>query len=131
MSRDSVLAFLETASLEELRAEWRRRFGTPPALRSADLLRNVIAWRIQSAESGGFDARTRRLLRTGASGREAMLATGTVIAREYQGIPHEVEVTDNAYLYAGRAWNSLSEIAREITGTRWNGPKFFGLRAAP
>ena len=129
MSGSGILAFLETAGLEALRAEWRQRYGAPPALRSPDLLRNIIAWRIQSAESGGFDTRTRRLLRTGASGREALLATGTVIARDYQGVQHRVEVTEDSYLYAGRAWNSLSEIAREITGTRWNGPKFFGLRA--
>lgn len=130
MSGAPVLAFLETAGLEELRAEWGRRFGDPPGLRSPGILRRTLAWRIQAAEQGGFDTRTRRLLRSGVASRESMLATGTVIAREWQGVRHEVEVTDDGYIHAGRAWNSLSEIARAITGTRWNGPRFFGLRQA-
>lgn len=128
MTGPAILAFLETACLTELRCEWRRRFGAAPPLRSAELLRQVMAWRIQAAESGGFDTRTRRLLRSGASSREALLATGTTIVREYRGVRHEAEVTDEGYFHAGRAWSSLSEIAREITGTQWNGPRFFGLR---
>jgi hypothetical protein len=128
MTAPGVLTALETAQLEDLRSEWRRRFGPPPSLRSVQLLRHAMAWRLQAAESGGFDTRTRRLLRSGASSREALLATGTVIAREYRGVRHQVEVTEDGHLYAGRAWNSLSEIARAITGTRWNGPRFFGQR---
>jgi Protein of unknown function (DUF2924) len=131
MTGSDILASLEISRLEDLRSEWRRRFGAPPSLRSAELLRHVMAWRIQSSESGGFDTRTRRLLRSGANSREALLATGTIIAREYHGIRHEVEVTEGGYFHDGRAWNSLSEIARAITGTRWNGPRFFGLRPLP
>lgn len=130
MSGGPVLAFLETAGLEDLRAEWGKRFGDPPGLRSPEILRRTLAWRIQTTEQGGFDTRTRRLLRSGVASRESMLATGTVISREWQGVRHEVEVTDDGYIHAGRAWNSLSEIARAITGTRWNGPRFFGLRQA-
>lgn len=130
MSGGPVLALLATAGLEELRAEWAKRFGDPPGLRSPEILRRTLAWRIQTTEQGGFDTRTRRLLRAGVASRESMLATGTVIAREWQGVRHEVEVTDEGYIHGGRSWSSLSEIARAITGTRWNGPRFFGLRQA-
>jgi len=125
-----LLASLETATLEELRAEWGRRYGAPPRLRSADLLRRILAWRIQAASEGGLDRATRRLLRSDAAGRETRLAAGSLIAREWQGVRHEVEAVDNGFVYAGRRWKSLSEVARAITGTRWNGPRFFGLREA-
>jgi hypothetical protein len=123
-------ASLFTASLEELREEWGRRYGAPPRLRSPDLLRRVLAWRIQAETSGGLDAATRRLLRADASGREARLLPNTIIAREWKGVRHEVEVAEDGFIYAERRWKSLSEIARTITGTRWNGPRFFDLREA-
>jgi hypothetical protein len=125
-----LLAALESAALEELRAEWGRRYGAPPRLRSADLLRQILAWRIQAAEEGGLDKVSKRLLCSDTRTGGAQLAPGTLIAREWQGVRHEVEATDDGFIHAGRRWKSLSEIARAITGTRWNGPRFFGLREA-
>jgi hypothetical protein len=90
----------------------------------------MLAWRIQAAEESGLDQVTRKLLAGGAAGPETLLAEGTVITREWEGVRHEVEVTGTGFLYGGERWKSLSEVARAITGTRWNGPRFFGLRDA-
>ena len=119
---------LENANLDELRTAWGRRYGASPRLRSASLLRRVLAWRIQAKEMGGLDAPTRKLLSRDLGGRESLLAPGTIIAREWKGVRHEVEVAEDGYIHAGRRWKSLSQVARAITGTRWNGPLFFGLR---
>jgi len=125
-----LLHHLETADLRELRSEWEQRYGAVPKLRSADLLRRMLAWRIQSAADGGFDRATRKLLTGGTAGPEVLLSEGTVITREWKGDRHEVEVTEGGFIYRGERWKSLSEVARTITGTRWNGPRFFGLRDA-
>lgn len=122
-------ATLAGADLGELRSEWERRYGAPPPLRSPDLLRRILAWRIQAGQCGGIDAATLRLLE-GARPRDPRLAPGTVIAREWDGERHEVEVAEDGFIYAGRRWRSLSQVARAITGTHWNGPRFFGLRKA-
>ena len=129
MTDAELLQWLRQANLQELREEWERRYGAAPRLRSPELLRRILAWRIQAAAEGGLDRVTRRLL-TGDAGPEDLMAEGTVITREWKGIRHEIEVADGGYLYEGRRWKSLSHVAREITGTRWNGPRFFGLRDA-
>lgn len=126
----STLEYLATASLTELRCEWQRRYGVPPKLRSPDLLRRILAWRIQVQDENGLDVTTRRLLRADRPTPELRLQPGTLVSREWKGREHQVEVSEDGFLYAGREWKSLSEVAREITGTRWNGPRFFGLRAA-
>lgn len=126
MSLADDLRAIEVADLDGLRAIWERRHGAIPPLRSAPLLRRILAWRIQAAREGGLDPQCRKLLR--ASGSGPRLATGAIVAREWQGERHEVEVAEDGFLYAGARWSSLSEIARHITGTRWNGPRFFGLR---
>ena len=119
----------ETMGLEALRAEWRRRYGAPPTLRSVQLLRHMLAWRVQADAMGGLDAKLVREIRAAAkSGRRPSMATGTQLAREWQGRLHEVEVVDGGFLYDGRRYKSLSAVARAITGVRWNGPRFFGLR---
>jgi hypothetical protein len=123
-----LLRRLQAADLRELRSEWEQRHGAAPRLRSADLLRRLLVWRIQVAEQGGLDRVTRRLLAGGAAGSETLLSEGTVITREWKGVRHAVEVADGEFIYRGERWKSLSEVARTITGTRWNGPRFFGLR---
>lgn len=125
-----MLEQVKQASLTELRAEWQRRYGPAPALRSADLLRRVLAWRIQVDAEGGLRPETKKLLANRKKARQPILATGTRISRDWLGTTHEVEVVEGGFLYAGRKWKSLSHVAREITGTRWNGPRFFGLRTA-
>ena len=121
---------LTRLDLEGLRGEWRRLIGPPPALRSPELLRRMLGWKIQAAAFGGLDTETRRRLRRRASTRSptAAPAPGTRLTREWKGVAHEVEVIADGYLHRGQRFRSLSEVARAITGARWNGPRFFGLR---
>lgn len=127
-SLDAEIRALEHASLGELRAAWRSRWGAPPKLRSVRLLRSMVGWRIQVEALGGLDEATRRRLCSTAMPRPAVAATGTRLTREYRGVLHEVEIGEASVSYAGREFRSLSHVARLITGTRWNGPRFFGLR---
>ena len=121
-----ALAYLD---LEGLRDEWRRRFGPPPKLRSPDLLRRMIAWRIQVAAFGDLNAETRRRLRrtTSLAPPRTRFSPGTRLSREWRGERCDVEVVDGGFVYAGVTYRSLSKIAGVITGTKWNGPRFFGL----
>ena len=125
----NLVRSLEAAGLTTLRSEWRRRYGAPPKLRSVELLRRMLAWRIQADAFGGFDAATRRAL-AGSSPVQARpsAAPGTRLAREWNGRRYEVLVTDEGALFEGVHYSSLSAVARQITGTRWNGQRFFGLR---
>ena len=126
-----IVRGFEVLDLEALRGEWRRRYGPAPKMRSVALLRYLLAWRVQSEVLGGLD---RRLVREIiAAGRRKgpprpRIQRGTRIAREWQGRMHEVEVVEDGYVHQGKRYRSLSAIARAITGTRWNGPRFFGLR---
>ena len=126
---DSVAA-LATMSLAELRTEWQRRYGPPPRHRSAELLRRVLAWRIQSNIHGGLDAPTRRMLEKEQADVTVAATPGMRLAREWAGRRHEVVVVESGVVYEERTFGSLSEVARHITGQRWNGPRFFGLRQA-
>jgi len=120
---------LAALDLTGLRDEWRRRYGPPPRMRSKDLLARLLAWRIQAAAFGGLDAATIRLLNNEKSGPPPIrLEPGTRLAREWQGRRHEVEVLERGFRYRAATYGSLSEVARAITGTRWNGLRFFGLR---
>ena len=125
--RDEV-ASLQTMSLAELRTLWEAPFGAPPKQRSVELLRGVLAWRLQAEAFGGLDAATLRLL--GSERTLVMVAEqpGTRLARDYAGKRHEVVMLEDGVLYEGETYGSLSEVARLITGQRWNGPRFFGLR---
>ena len=122
---------LARLDLEGLRAEWRTRYGSPPSLRSPALLRRMLAWRIQVAAFGGLDADTRRRLRQSSPLKPVTPAPtpGTKIRREWKGVIYDVSVVPDGFVYEGQRFKSLSEIARAITGVRWNGPRFFGLRA--
>lgn len=116
--------------LFELREVWQERFGPPPAFRSVDLFRLMLAWRLQASVHGGLDPETKRALRSAgpivAEGQE--LGLGAVIRRQWQGREVCVEVVEGGFAYEGRTYRSLSAVASSIAGTRWNGPKFFGLR---
>jgi hypothetical protein len=126
---DEVRA-LEGLGLDSLRAAWRAHFGAPPKLRSPELLRLALAWRIQSDALGGLDRDTRAGLRRASVPTKAppALSIGVRLAREWQGLRHEVVVVEGGFLHHGKTYKSLSQIARSITGSRWNGPRFFGLR---
>lgn len=126
------VALLETLDLEGLREYWARRYGAPLALRSVPILRMLIAWRIQAAESGGLDAGTRRILsRKGAVQAEGLnLGIGARLTRSWKGREVEVVVEVNGFRWDGKIFPSLSAAATAIAGSRWNGPRFFGLREA-
>ena len=123
---------LEALDLHGLRDEWRKRYGQPPKMRSRELLARLLAWRIQADAFGGLDVATIRLLKCDRlPPPKPRLAPGTRLAREWQGRRHEVDVLEGGFRYAGQDYRSLSEVARTITGTRWNGLRFFGLREQP
>ena len=131
------LAVLSGAQLDQ---RWRELFGSerPRRLYGA-LLVGVLAYRLQERTLGGLKPATRRLLRQiagSSAGRRpsASLATprltvGTMLLRQWHGTTHRVTVLDYGFEYGGQRFNSLSEIARRITGSRWSGPLFFGLKA--
>jgi len=133
MSWEAVLEEVRSLAdldLPGLREVWRDRYGCPPRIRSVELLRRVLAWRVQEAHFGGLDAETKRLLRRASERPRATtsLKPGARLAREWRGRIYEVEITSDGVLYDGRRFASLSAVASEISGTRWNGPRFFGLR---
>ena len=124
------IALLGTLDLEGLRAYWARRYGAPLALRSVPILRMLIAWRIQANEFGGLDAPTKRILaRKGAVRAEGLnLGIGARLVRQWKGREVEVVVQVDGFSWNGQVFPSLSAAATAIAGTRWNGPRFFGLR---
>jgi len=127
---DAQLALLESMSRAELRAAWNREVRTTPPNVSAGLLRLALAHHLQSKVMGGVTKAMERKLQEIANGSAAEQATpGTRFVREWRGKVHVVTVSDEGrYCWQDRDWNSLSAIARTITGTQWSGPAFFGTR---
>ena len=122
---------LEGLDLKGLRHEWRNRYGEPPTMRSRELLARLLAWRIQADSLGGLDASTVRLLKIERLPPVQLeLVPGTRLTREWRGQRLEVFVLEDGFRFAGTDYRSLSEIARIVTGTRWNGLRFFGLRGS-
>ena len=107
---------------------------SPPSAFSKDILAQFLCWHIQEQAFGGLDPKTAKHLGELARGgrsradRPRRLKPGTVLLREYQGERHTVTVVVNGYVWREATYASLSIIARAITGTAWNGPRFFGLR---
>jgi hypothetical protein len=120
--------------IDALRTRWRMTFGAiPPPGLTKDIMSRMIAYRIQEEGFGGLDRETARLLDRLARGEKPSelnrrLKPGTVLVREYRGERHTVTVVHDGFLWQDKAWSSLSTIAKAITGTAWNGPRFFGLR---
>lgn len=122
----------------ELTGCWQELYGSPPPAHiSRTLLLRAVAYRMQEEAYGGLSARTRKHLaraaRDPAAGRSlkapaAKIKAGTRLLREWQGVVHEVIVLEDSVLYRNKNWPSLSAVAREITGARWSGPRFFGLK---
>jgi hypothetical protein len=136
---EAEIARLRGLGLVELRAEWQRQMRTPPpACFKSDLLFRALAYHLQVKAFGGLDRATARLLdrlaeakdpvAVLASLRQRRLKPGTEFIREWGGSIHRVVVVENGFAYVGQTYGGLSEIARLITGTNWNGPRFFGLR---
>jgi hypothetical protein len=122
---------------DELRKEWRRLYRSQPPRLSRDLLVRAIAYRIQELRYGGLSKATHRkfaaLVEARESGVDATIngaqriRAGALLVREWNGRTHTVTVGEDGFCYAGRNYRSLSAIAREITGARWSGPRFFGV----
>ena len=128
---EAEIACLRSVAIDVLRRHWRVIFGrTPPAGLSKDLLRRMIAWRLQERAFGDLDRESLRFLdglaRHGSSPRR-QLKPGTVLVRDYQGQRHTVTVALDGFDWQGTPYRSLSAIARAITGTAWSGPRFFAL----
>ena len=140
IGRDALAAKIASLSklvIDELRERWKAMFGKPP---SRDLcgsfLKRAIAYRLQEKAFGGLKPSTQRRLAEfaydGANGsaavRSRIVRPGAVLVRQWRGISHQVRVLEKGFSFLGKRYRSLSEVAREITGTRWSGPLFFGLK---
>ena len=134
-----TLERLEVLPLEDLKTEWVRRYGAPAPKLSAELLRLGVGYRLQELRLGGVDRSTRSLLRQMAASPNdtgtrpsapCKLTPGTRLMRDWHGVGHTVTVLDSGFEYGGERWKSLTAIAKAITGTHWNGPRFFGLSEA-
>jgi hypothetical protein len=130
---------LKELPMPQLRKRWNRNFNTSvPKGFSRDLIIRSLTYKIQEGAHGGLNQATKRKLRTFAKQLEAddtaafdigpNLKPGTKLVREWQGQRHTVTVLENGFEYSGDRYGSLSMIARKITGTRWSGPRFFGLK---
>ena len=134
------LAALKTMSVNDLKSEWQALFGTSAPNNSRGFLEGRLAYRIQELTYGGPDRETRRMLDLladeveGTLTRKSQIAdprnpvTGTKLIRDWDGVAHTVTVLKDGFDWGGRRYKSLSAIARAITGTQWNGYRFFGLR---
>ena len=127
------IAALDALDRPALLQRWRSAFGreAPPRL-SRTLMEKAIAYDIQVRAFGGLSARTIRILKTAAkpdTGSRRSPGCGARLVREWNGTLHEVEVLDDGYCWRGQRHRSLSAIALAITGTKWSGPRFFGIRS--
>jgi Protein of unknown function (DUF2924) len=131
---------LADLDLPALRQHWRELDGSEPPVRmSRELLIQAIAYRMQERMFGGLSRAARMKLMVAGSAAAApsrprlrtqhRIKPGTRLLREWQGQTYEVTATaEGSFLYRGTTYSSLSEIARQITGARWSGPAFFGLK---
>ena len=135
------LANLDRLDGKGLKERWGKLYGAqPPRGLSRSLLVRVIAYRLQEKALGGLKPSSHRLLQriaTDANAHRATLSTsqsrvkaGAVLLREWHGVTHQVTVLADGVHFRGKRYRSLSQVARMITGSRWSGPLFFGLRRA-
>jgi len=143
-SIEDEIAQLRDLDLKALRVRWRNAFGKPaPEHLTCYLLFRIIAYRLQADRLGDLDHETRKVLdRTNAnkSGlamadrlksldrKRTDLTPGTMLVREWDRKSHRVMVLADGFAWNGQSYDSLTKVAFAITGTRWNGPRFFGLR---
>jgi hypothetical protein len=134
------LAALKGLPTQDLKRRWRELFETEPPPYNRRFLESRLAYRIQELAYGGLkpetverlEARANELDGSDPAKRHRVVKdrpiAGTRLIREWQGVEHCVTVRDDGYEYQGRPYQSLSAVARAITGTRWNGWTFFGLK---
>ena len=136
------LTALKRLTVVELKTKWESLFGAPAPNNSRSYLELRLGYRIQELTLGGLSRETRRTLDLladeidGKIGRKAIIAdsrnpvVGTRLVREWDGVEHTVTVMKDGFDWQGRKFKSLSAVAKAITGTQWNGYRFFGLREA-
>jgi hypothetical protein len=134
------LAALKEMSVRELKADWTKLFGTEAPNNSRPFLEQRLAYRIQELTFGGLSKPARQLLDAladeveGKKVRKSVISDprnpviGTRLVREWNGVEHVITVLRDGFDWQGRRYKTLSAIARKITGTQWNGYRFFGLR---
>ena len=128
---DEQLTLLPDMASADLRLWWTKLTGTPCPRISPKLLRLALAWELQARAYGGLPRPLQQKLEQLAAGKTQTRRTapGMRLVREWNGTLHVVTIgEDQVIRWDERTWNSLSEVARAITGTRWSGPAFFGLK---
>lgn len=127
---EQLASQIEFLDLDGLRAFWRERYSAPPPLRSEPIMRQLLAWRVQAQALGGLDADARRALaRSGPVQPEGKhLGVGARLTRIWKGREVTVIIEEKGFRWEDQLFPSLSAAATAIAGTRWNGPRFFGLR---
>jgi hypothetical protein len=144
VSVDGEIAHLRDLDLSGLRARWRGEFRREPAPHlPRHLLFAVLAYRIQANRLGDIHADVKAVLDRSVPGEKrsvttariakldrqrTLLAPGTILTRSWNGRAERVRVMADGFGWNGKVYRSLSKVASAITGTRWNGPRFFGLR---
>ena len=137
MTLSERIRLIEAMKPTELRAEWERihRTSAPPGF-GPDLLTRGLAYAVQEKARGGLATSVAREIRRGVADlaatsllpdRAPPLRGGTRLTREWHGRTHHVHVVERGFEYRDKPYRSLTAIAREITGARWSGPRFFGL----
>ena len=132
------LAALKTVPIGDLKARWRQLFHAEPPPYNRRFLEHRLGYRIQELAYGGLRPEAVERLDALADELDGKLSrrrrienrpiSGTRLIREWKGVEHQVTVRDQEFEYQGRPYKSLSAVARAITGTRWNGLVFFGLK---
>lgn len=135
---EAEIARLDDLGLDDLRRLWGRLVGAVPTNHGTHLLRRRLAYELQAKVHGDLPPEAHRRLRRVHEAFKANpgftpvpgfgLKPGTMLSRTWHGMLHQVRVTDDGFDYRGERFGSLSEVARRITGTRWSGPLFFGLK---
>ena len=141
VSVEDEVARLRDLDAEGLRARWKTVHGkTAPTQLPRHLLFRILAYRLQAERLGDLDVESQRLLdrsespeaaskqAADANQRSRTLRPGTVLGREWNGQMHRIAVMQDGFAWNGRTYPSLTKVAFAITGTHWNGPRFFGLR---
>ena len=130
-SLQEQLGELSILNREQLAKRWQQCFGvSAPHLCRTPLMRQAIAWHLQTKELGGLSLLEKRQIQADAITQTNKPSVGSRLVRVWQGKTHQVTVLSDGYLYENQTWKSLSSIAKHITGTPWSGPVFFGLKKA-